>query len=372
MSSKPFFRADQVGSLLRPEKLLTARKEWKAEKISLSDLRSIEDKAIQDCVTLQEQLGLKAVTDGEFRRENWWIDFISSIDGIEISEPDQSSTFQQKPEKTGTYVPKNVLTTGKISGGGTLSIEDFEYLTQCTIRTPKVMIPSPSRIHFHGGRRAVSEDIYPSIDDFWSDIVELYQAEIRALEQRGCHYIQIDDPVLTYFLDERLRKNIAKIGEDPDQLLIHYGDIINQCIAKRSSDTYISLHLCRGNAQSQWIAAGSYDAMARELFPRVNVDAWFLEYDDERSGGFSPLRFIPEGTKVVLGLVTTKTGSLEDRDEIEARIQEAAKIVPLEDLGLSPQCGFASIDVGNKIAFEEQNKKLKLVLEVAEKVWGEI
>ena len=372
MSAKPFFQADQVGSLLRPQKLLDARNDWKTNKITRADLRLIEDQAIADCVKLQEEIGLNAVTDGEFRRENWWIDFISSIDGIEISEPDQGSTFQQQSNKAGTYVPKNVLTNGKINGGGTLSVQDFDYLKKCTTKTPKVMIPSPSRIHFHGGRSAVNEDIYPSMDDFWSDIVELYRAEIRALENRGCHYIQIDDPVLTYFLDDRLRKNTAKIGEDPDRLLGHYGDIINQCIAKRSSETYLSLHLCRGNAQSQWIAAGSYDAMAQELFPRVNVDSWFLEYDDERSGGFDPLRFIPEGTKVVLGLVTTKTGALEDRDEIQARIKEAAKVIPLENLGLSPQCGFASIDVGNKIAFEDQIKKLNLVLEVAEQVWVEM
>ncbi|MEC7490601.1 MAG: 5-methyltetrahydropteroyltriglutamate--homocysteine S-methyltransferase, partial [Pseudomonadota bacterium] len=248
--------------------------------------------------------------------------------------------------------------------------DDFDYLNGCSELTAKVMIPSPSRIHFHGGRQSISEDIYPVMDDFWSDIIELYRAEIAELEKRGCSYIQIDDPVLTYFLDERLRKNAAQIGEDPDRLLALYGNVINECIANRSNDTYVSIHLCRGNAQSQWIATGSYEAMAEELFPRVEVDAWFLEYDDERSGGFEPLRFMPDGTKVVLGLLTTKTGQMEDPDEIRARINEAAKFVPRENLALSPQCGFASIDIGNNIAFDEQTAKLKMMLEIAHDTWG--
>ncbi|MGB0630337.1 MAG: 5-methyltetrahydropteroyltriglutamate--homocysteine S-methyltransferase [Alphaproteobacteria bacterium] len=370
MTLKPFFRADQVGSLLRPQKLLDARLDWKAGKMSAKELRAVEDEAIAEVVKMQENLGLEAITDGEFRRENWWIDFISAIDGIEISEPDVDSAFHENPEHGGNYVPKNVLTTGKIGGGGTISIDDFDYLNQCTAKTAKVMIPSPSRIHFHGGRAAVSEDVYPSMDDFWADIVALYQAEIAELENHGCTYIQIDDPVLTYFLDERLRANTADIGEDPDKLLGLYGDVLNACMEKRSPDTYVSIHLCRGNAQSQWIAAGSYDAMAEELFPRVNVDAWFLEYDDDRSGGFEPLRFMPDGTKVVLGLITTKTGRMEDPDEIRARIDEAAKVMPLDSLALSPQCGFASIDIGNKIAFDEQTAKLKMMLDIAEEVWG--
>ena len=370
MSTKPFFHADQVGSLLRPQNLLDARLDWKAGKLSAEDLRKIEDAAIAGVVKMQEDLGLDAVTDGEFRRENWWIDFIQAIDGIEIAEPDADSAFHQNPEHGGTYVPKNVLTTGKIGGGGTISVADFDYLNQCTSKTAKVMIPSPSRIHFHGGRKAVSEDIYPSMDDFWADIAALYQAEIAALEDRGCRYIQIDDPVLTHFLDDRLRSNAADIGEDPDKLLGLYGDVINACIEKRSSDTCISIHLCRGNAQSQWIASGSYDAMAEELFPRVNVDAWFLEYDDDRSGGFEPLRFMPDGTKVVLGLITTKSGQMEDPAEIRARVDQAAKVIPLENLALSPQCGFASIDIGNKIAFDEQSAKLGMMLEIAGDVWS--
>ena len=370
MNDKPFFRADQVGSLLRPQKLLDARTEWKARKISAEDLRILEDEAIADVVRMQEDLGLEAVTDGEFRRENWWIDFISAIDGVEISEPDVDSAFHQNPTHGGNYVPKNVLTTGKIGGGGTISIADYEYLQGCTSKMAKVMIPSPSRIHFHGGRAAVSEDVYPTMDEFWADIVTLYQEEIAELERRGCTYIQIDDPVLTYFLDDRLRANTSDIGEDPDQLLGLYGDVLNACMEKRSSDTYVSIHLCRGNAQSQWIAEGSYEAMAEELFPRVNVDAWFMEYDDDRSGGFEPLRYMPDGVKVVLGLITTKSGEMEDPSEIRARIDEAAKVMPLDSLALSPQCGFASIDIGNKITYDQQTAKLQMVLDIADDVWG--
>ena len=370
MSDKPFFRADQVGSLLRPQKLLDARVDWKAGKISTEDLRALEDEAIAEVVRMQEELGLEAVTDGEFRRENWWIDFISAIDGIEISEPDVDSAFHQNPQHGGNYVPKNVLTTGKIGGGGTISVADFEYLQGCTSKMAKVMIPSPSRIHFHGGRAAVSEDVYPTMDEFWADIVTLYQEEIAELERRGCTYIQIDDPVLTYFLDDRLRANTADIGEDPDKLLGLYGDVLNAYMEKRSSDTYVSIHLCRGNAQSQWIAEGSYEAMAEELFPRVNVDAWFMEYDDERSGGSEPLRYMPDGVKVVLGLITTKSGEMEDPAEIRARIDEAAKVMPLDSLALSPQCGFASINIGNKISYDQQTAKLQMVLDIADDVWG--
>ncbi len=370
-NARPFFRADQVGSLLRPQRLLDARQKWQAGEMGRDELREIEDDAIAECVRLQEKIGLEAITDGEFRRENWWIDFISAIDGIEISAPDTEAGFFSDKDNQGGYVPKNVLTTCKLGGGGAISVADFEFLKAQTSRTPKVMIPSPSRIHFHGGRAAVDADVYPSMDDFWNDIAAVYQAEIAALEACGCTYIQIDDPVLTYFLDDRLRGNVGDIGEDPDLLLGLYGDVLGACISRRSANTTIAIHLCRGNAQSQWIAAGSYDRMAAELFPRLAVDSWFLEYDDERSGGFEPLRHIPDGTKVVLGLVTTKTGRMEDRDEIRARIAEAAKVVPLENLGLSPQCGFASIDIGNKIAFDDQNAKLGMIVKIAAEVWDD-
>ena len=266
-STRPFFRADHVGSLLRPARLLDARNQWNSGGISRSDLRAIEDESIVECIAMQEDIGLEAVTDGEFRRENWWIDFISAIEGIEISEPDAAAAFQQSEEQAGNYVPKTVLTTGKLGGGGPISVADFDFLRTHTRATPKVMIPSPSRIHFHGGRAAVSREIYPSMDDFWSDVVSVYRKEIAALEEHGCNYIQIDDPVLTYFLDQRLRNNATRIGEDPDKLLALYGDVINACISERSAGTCAAIHLCRGNAQSQWAASGSYDRMAEILFP---------------------------------------------------------------------------------------------------------
>ncbi len=367
-SARPFFRADHVGSLLRPEALLDARERWKARRIGREELRAAEDEAIAGVVELQEGIGLPAVTDGEFRRENWWIDFVSAIDGIEISEPDSDAAFFGTHGAPGSYVPKTVLTVGKLGGGG-ISAADFDYLRSRTSRTPKVMIPSPSRIHFHGGRAAVDADVYPSMDDFWNDVAAVYRAEIAALEARGCTYIQIDDPVLTYFLDDRLRRNAADIGEDPDRLLGTYRDVLNACIAERAAGTAVAIHLCRGNARSQWVASGSYERMAEELFPNLAVDTWFLEYDDERSGGFEPLRFMPDGTRVALGLVTTKSGRMEDRAEIRARIMEAAEFMPLENLALSPQCGFASLDLGNEIAFEEQNAKLEMVVDIADDVW---
>ena len=367
---KPFFRADHVGSLLRPERLLDARRSWRAGEIDRGTLRAAEDEAIAACVRMQEACGLEAVTDGEFRRENWWIDFISAIEGVEISVPDAGSAFRRDPGHGGDYVPKTVLTTGKLGGGGAISVADFDFLKGVAAGTPKVAIPSPSRIHFHGGREAVSRDAYPSMDEFWADVASVYQAEIAALEARGCAYVQIDDPVLTYFLDDRLRRNAEKIGEDPGKLLGLYGDVIDACVSKRAPGTRVAIHLCRGNARSQWIAEGSYDRMAAELFPRLKVDSWFLEYDDERSGGFEPLRHMPEEATVVLGLVTTKTGRMEDPGEIRARVAEASRIVPLENLALSPQCGFASIDLGNRIAFDEQVAKLEMVVRLAREIWG--
>ena len=367
---KPFFRADQVGSLLRPARLLEAREDWRQGGITRKELRAIEDDCIAECIAMQEEIGLEAVTDGEFRRENWWIDFISAIKGVEISDPDDDSAFHQDPEHGISYVPKTVLTTGRLGGGGTISVEDFEFLQQHTSVTPKVMIPSPSRIHFHGGRKAVDDDVYPSMDDFWSDVATVYRDEIEALESRGCRYIQIDDPVLTYFLDDRLRRNAEAIGEDPDQLLALYGEVINACISERRPETCIAIHLCRGNARSQWIAAGSYDRMARILFPMLQVDSWFLEYDDERSGGFEPLRHMSDDVRVVLGLVTTKTGRLEDPDEIRSRVEAAAACHPMENLALSPQCGFASIESGNLIAWDDQMAKLSLVVELAQELWN--
>ena len=368
--SKPFFRADHVGSLLRPKKLLEARASWKGGKLTFEALQNIEDEAIREVVKLQENVGLKAITDGEFRRENWWVDFISQIEGIVISEPDVSSEFKTDGGKGSGYIPKVVKTVSKITHNRSILDRDFETLLKHTKETPKVTIPSPTRIHFHGGRAAVDLETYPDLNKFWSDIARFYQDEIAALEQKGCRYIQIDDPVLTYFLDERMRNNLQNIGENPDALINTYATLLNDCIKNRRDDTYLTMHLCRGNALSSWIVSGGYAGLANSIFPNIDVDSFFLEYDDERSGDFAPLDLMPNGKKVVLGLVTTKRGQLETADSIKRRIEEASKIIPLENLALSPQCGFASVDVGNLITLDDQMSKLELVVKTAETIWG--
>ncbi|HIN76058.1 MAG TPA: 5-methyltetrahydropteroyltriglutamate--homocysteine S-methyltransferase [Rhodospirillales bacterium] len=368
--SKPFFRADHVGSLLRPKKLLEARASWKGGKLTFEALQNIEDEAIREVVKLQENVGLKAITDGEFRRENWWVDFISQIEGIVISEPDVSSEFKTDGGKGSGYIPKVVKTVSKITHNRSILDRDFETLLKHTKETPKVTIPSPTRIHFHGGRAAVDLETYPDLNKFWSDIARFYQDEIAALEQKGCRYIQIDDPVLTYFLDDRMRNNLQNIGENPDALINTYATLLNDCIKNRQDDTYLTMHLCRGNALSSWIVSGGYAGLANSIFPNIDVDSFFLEYDDERSGDFAPLDLMPNGKKVVLGLVTSKRGQLETADSIKRRIEEASKIIPLENLALSPQCGFASVDVGNLITLDDQMSKLELVVKTAETIWG--
>ena len=370
--SKPFFRADHVGSLLRPQKLLEARDHWKNGQLKFEALQDIEDEAIGEVVKLQEDVGLKAITDGEFRRENWWIDFISQIEGIVISEPDVSSEFKTDGGKGSGYIPKVVKTVSKITHNRSILDRDFETLLKHTKETPKVTIPSPTRIHFHGGRAAVDLEAYPDLSNFWSDIARFYQDEIAALEQKGCRYIQIDDPVLTYFLDDRMRNNLQDIGENPDALIDTYATLLNDCIKNRRDETYLTMHLCRGNALSSWIVSGGYAGLANSIFPKIDVDSFFLEYDDERSGDFEPLDLMPNGKKVVLGLVTSKRGELETVDSIKRRIEEASKIIPLENLALSPQCGFASVDVGNLITLDDQMSKLELVVKTAETIWGNV
>ena len=368
--SKPFFRADHVGSLLRPQKLLEARDKWKNDQLQFEALQNIEDEAIREVVKLQENVGLKAITDGEFRRENWWIDFISQIEGIVISEPDVSSEFKTDGGKGSGYIPKVVKTVSKITHNRSILDRDFETLLKHTKETPKVTIPSPTRIHFHGGRAAVDLETYPDLSNFWSDIARFYQDEIAALEQKGCRYIQIDDPVLTYFLDDRMRNNLQDIGENPDALIDTYATLLNDCIKNRRDETYLTMHLCRGNALSSWIVSGGYAGLANSIFPKIDVDSFFLEYDDERSGDFEPLDLMPNGKKVVLGLVTSKRGELETPESIKRRIEEASKIIPLENLALSPQCGFASVDAGNLITLDDQMSKLELVVKTAETIWG--
>lgn len=370
MSTRPFYRADQVGSLLRPHKLLDARARFKRAELDAAGLRAIEDASIVEVVAYQQDIGLPVVTDGEFRRENWWIDFISRIGGVEIRDGDARTTaFVDKPEWH--YVPKNVITRARLTHDAPIYLRDYEVLRAAARLPAKMTIPSPTRMHFHGGRRYIDAQIYPDMEQFFADVAKVYQAEIAALEQAGCRYIQIDDPLLTYFISDRLREEVRENGEDPDQRLARYVRLVNDCIATRRPDTAVGIHLCRGNSRSAWIAEGGYERIAEQAFGHLAVDHFLLEYDDERSGDFQPLRFVPKGKKVVLGIVTTKHGRLEAADELKRRIDEASRHVPLECLAISPQCGFASVAEGNLISEAEQRRKLELVVSTARAVWGE-
>ena len=365
----PFYRADQVGSLLRPERLLEARKRHAAGTLDEAGLRRTEDECIRECVAFQESVGLPVVTDGEFRRENWWIDFIQRIGGVEIREGDAKTTaFVDKPEWH--YVPKNVITKENLRHEGSIYARDFEVLKAAAKRPAKMTIPSPTRMHFHGGRKHISAQAYPDMEQFFADVARVYQEEIAALEAAGCRYVQVDDPLLTYFISDKLRDEVRENGEDPDQRLARYVRLVNDCIAKRRPDTAVGIHLCRGNSRGAWIAEGGYERIAAEAFGRLSVDHFLLEYDDERSGDFHPLRHVPADRKVVLGLITTKHGRLERTDDLRRRIDDAAKYVPLENLAISPQCGFASVVEGNPVTPEDQKRKLELVVDTARKVWG--
>lgn len=397
--AKPFFRADQVGSLLRSPELIAARSEHQAGAISRAALRKVEDAAITDIVRRQEQCGFEVVVDGELRRENWWIDFVRGLSGVDIEEGSAAQAFLAPTAKVAAaaqeegeggdhrhdhdhdhghdhdtdhawqYVPKNVVTSGRVSANAPITAPDFTFLQSTTSRCAKVTLPSPTRLHFHGGRAAVSKVAYPDIEQFFADIVTLYRAEIAALEAAGCRYIQIDDPLMTYFISDRMRAEVVAAGDDPNQRLQRYVDLTNDCIAARRPDTAIGIHVCRGNSKSGWIAEGGYERIAEAVLGGLKVDHFLLEYDDERSGDFAPLRHVPRGVKVVLGLVTTKFGKLEHSDDLLRRIDDASRLVPLEDLAISPQCGFASTVEGNIISMDDQWRKLARVVEVSKIAW---
>jgi 5-methyltetrahydropteroyltriglutamate--homocysteine methyltransferase len=368
--AKPFFHADHVGSLLRPPGLLAARARFAGGAIEATDLRAVEDAAISDAVALQEDAGLPIVTDGEFRRENWWIDFIGRLDGVAIEER-TNAAFAGGSDGGAQYVPKSVVTRSRIAWPGPILRHDFTFLADVTDAVAKVTLPSPSRIHFHGGRSAVSAQAYPDIEAFFADVVEAYRREIASLEEAGCRYVQIDDPLFSYFIDERMRAEIVADGERPDERLARYVRLLNDCIAQARPTTAIGVHVCRGNARSMWMASGGYEPIAEAVLGGLDVDHFLLEFDDDRSGGFEPLRFLPRGKRVVLGLVTTKHGKLEDPDALARRVEEATRYVALEDLALGPQCGFASTHEGNVIAHDEQWAKLRLVVDTARRIWGE-
>jgi 5-methyltetrahydropteroyltriglutamate--homocysteine methyltransferase len=367
--TKPFFHADHVGSLLRPAEVVAGREALARGEIDAARLRAIEDAAIRDVVAGQERVGLAVVTDGEFRRENWYADFIGRLDGVEIRAAQHNPAFAHDPDQTVHYVPKNVVTVAPLRRPEPILVRDYRFVAGVTAQTAKITIPSPSRLHFHGGRSVVSSAVYPDIEAFFADVVAAYRAEIADLEAAGCRYIQIDDPLFSYFISERMRAEVVANGERPEDRLARYVALINDCIAARRPDTAIGLHICRGNARSAWIAEGGYERIAEQLFPTLHNDHFLLEYDDDRSGDFAPLRFMPKDKRVVLGLVTSKRGELEDRSTLLRRVDEATKYVAIEHLAISPQCGFASVVEGNIITPEDQWAKLRLVVDVARELW---
>jgi len=372
------FRADHVGSLLRPEALLEKREEWKQDKISIGALRRFEDKCIADIVKKQEAIGIKSVTDGEFRRESFHFDFIDQIIGIETNFT-LKGAFEQG-EKTRAGGEKMVPLTVEIKDRMVLphkgiNIHNYRYLHAVagSGSVPKMTMPSPTMTHFRGGRDAISKEAYPDMDRFFNDLAGMYRQEIGMLAEAGCKYIQFDDTNLAYLCDSKMRQDARDRGEDPEELPRTYAALINECIRGRPDDMAACVHLCRGNARSLWFAEGDYEPIADNLFNLTDVDGFFLEYDDERSGGFEPLRFVPKGNKkIVLGLVTTKRGEMESRDEIKQRIEEASKFVDINQLCLSPQCGFSSNAIGNVISEQEQFDKLGMIVELATEIWGGI
>jgi 5-methyltetrahydropteroyltriglutamate--homocysteine methyltransferase len=368
---RPPFRADHVGSLLRPQRLLQARDEHAAGRLGADALREIEDESIREIVRKQEEIGLQSATDGEFRRASWHMDFIYQLDGI-TKEAGHIAVWFHNEQGDIEFTPAALHVDGKLGVSKTIFGDAFEFLRQTvTKNVPKLTIPSPSMVHYRGGRAAVDPRVYPDIDEFWADLVAAYREEVRGLGELGCTYLQFDDTSLAYMNDPHQRDYIASIGGDPERQHVEYIRHINEALAERPGGMSVTTHMCRGNFRSAWAAEGSYDFVAEALLNELDVDGFFMEWDDERSGGFEPLRFLPKGSKqVVLGLVTTKRGALESKDELKRRIEEAARFAPLEQLCLSPQCGFSSTVEGNLLSEDEQWAKLRLIVEVAQEVWG--
>jgi 5-methyltetrahydropteroyltriglutamate--homocysteine methyltransferase len=365
----PPFRADHVGSLLRPAKLLAAREQRKYGKITREQLKAVEDEAITEAVKLQEDLGLKAVTDGEFRRTLWHMDFLTSFDNVKTVRGKLAATFHSEEGAT-QRTPSALAVTGPIGRPKPIFVEAFAFVKSVATATPKLTIPSPSIVHFRGGREAIAQWAYPELEGFYADLARVYDEELRDLAAAGCRYLQIDEVNFAYLCDPLLREQVKALGENPDSLPATYARLINASIKSRPADMVVCMHLCRGNLESAWMAEGGYEPVAEVLFNSIEVSGYFLEYDSERAGGFEPLRFLPKGKVAVLGLVTSKSGKLETKDELKRRIDQAAKFAPLEQLALSPQCGFASGERGNKLSLEDEIAKLKLVVETAREVWG--
>ncbi len=372
----PPFRADHVGSLLRPPELLQAREDQKSGRISQADLRRIEDQAIRDVVRQQEDLGLEGVTDGEFRRSSWHMDFLYQVGGTAKVQDNVKVQFRNE-QGTIEFTPAALQIRGKLKLDKCIFGDDFAFLKSVARATPKLTIPSPSMMHYRSGRAAIDPAIYPntgessSMDEFWNDLAQVYAQEIAELGALGCTYLQLDDISLAYLNDPAQREMVNQMGEDGEHAHIRHIRTLNQALANKPAGMSICTHLCRGNFRSSWAASGGYDHVAEALFGELKVDGYFLEFDDARSGTFAPLRFVPNGKKVVLGLLTSKRGELEKKDDLKRRIDEASKYVPLDQICLSPQCGFSSTSEGNALSRDQQFQKLRLVVETAREIWAE-
>ncbi len=367
--TQPPFRADHVGSFLRPKYLLDAREQKARGEITAEQLRLVEDRAIAEIVKFQQDVGLQAITDGEFRRTYFHIDFLDQLGGVKTDIP----VTVRKPDGTEELAPPTIRVVDKVKHVRPIQLADFNYLKSQVAagHTPKVTIPSPTMLHFRGGRAGISKAAYPELEpDFYDDVARAYGDELKSLAAAGCTYVQMDDTNLAYLCDERMREAARARGDDPNELPHRYAQFINKVVAHKPAGMTLGIHLCRGNFKSTHAAAGNYEPVAEALLAEMKLDAFFLEYDDDRSGDFRPLRFLPKGKIVVLGLVTTKFGEMESKDTLKRRIDEAARYAPLDQLCLSPQCGFSSTVHGNNIAVEAQRAKLRLVVETAQEVWG--
>jgi methionine synthase II (cobalamin-independent) len=366
----PPFRADHVGSLLRPPRLHQARDDFAAGRITAGDLRAVEDEEITKAVRMQEEAGLQSATDGEFRRASWHMDFIYSLGGVSKAPGHLAVKFRNENGEI-QFTPASILVDGKIQIEDTIFGDAFSYLqSQVSTAVPKLTIPSPNMVHYRGGPAMLDPRVYPDIEEFWADLAAAYAEEVRRLGELGCGYLQFDDTSLAYLNDPAQRAEIAGRGEDADHLHLRYIRQINAAVKDKPAGMAITTHLCRGNFRSSWAASGGYDFVAEALFSGLDVDGFFLEYDDERSGGFEPLRFVPPGKMVVLGLVTTKRGELESKDDLKRRVDQAARYVPGDQLCLSGQCGFSSTVEGNALTYDQQLAKLRLIVETATELWG--
>ncbi len=365
--SKPPFRADQVGSLLRSAPVKEARTKRATGEFTAARLEAVEDAEIAKLVAKQESIGLQGVTDGEFRRSWWHYDFLAALNGVELVSVAQGLQFKGTTTKA-----EGLHVHGKIDFSPTHPmLEHFRFLKSVAKATPKMTIPSPTALHYRGGRQAIERSAYAEMEPFFEDLGRAYTKAVRAFGEAGCTYLQLDEVYVAYLCDPAQREYLKGRGDDPDRLLHIYADLVNAACAGRTPGMTISMHLCRGNFRSTWMAQGGYEPVADILFNRMNVDAYFMEYDSDRAGGFEPLRFLPRDKHAVLGIMTSKTGALESKDQLKRRLDEAAKFTDLDRLCLSPQCGFASTEEGNLLAEEEQWAKLSRCVEVAKEVWAE-